>query len=117
MECQRHSGTVELRPKEGAAGSETTSNASRSGADRPQQVTLAALLLVFVALFFFAGPLLPGSEGVIAFGVVAGALTLVAAAGLGSVRRWGYVMALIVAGLTIALAILPLFASIPVALK
>jgi hypothetical protein len=84
---------------------------------RPAPITQAVALLVLVALIDFLGPILPGSEGEVLFGAVSGGLTLIAAAGLWAMRRWGYLMTIVIAGLTVLLAVLPLFAEISAALK
>ena len=98
--------------------SDMTSNARAAGpTTRPAQATWAVLLLVLVAAIDITGPLLPGSDGEVVFGAVAALLTLIAAAGLWAARRWGYVMTIVVAGLTVLLALPPLFVEISPALK
>jgi hypothetical protein len=64
-------------------------------------VNSALLILGLVIVLSGAGPLLPSSEGDIAFGIVAALIGLIAAAGLFALRRWGYVMTIVVAALTV----------------
>ena len=70
---------------------------------RPRSVNSAVLILGLVIVLSGAGPLLPSSEGDIAFGIVAALIGLIAAAGLFALRRWGYVMTIVVAALTVVL--------------
>ena len=70
---------------------------------RPRSVNSALLILGLVIVLSGAGPLLPSSEGDIAFGVVSALIGLIAAAGLFALRRWGYVMTIVVAALTVLL--------------
>ena len=78
----------------GAAG--TTSTAG----SRPRSVDAALLILGLVIVLSVAGPLLPSSEGEIAFGMVAALIGLIAAAGLLARRKWGYILTIAFAGLT-----------------
>jgi uncharacterized membrane protein (DUF2068 family) len=70
---------------------------------RPRSVNSALLILGLVIVLTVAGPLLPSSEGEVVFGVVAGLIGMIAAAGLFALRRWGYIMTLVVAALTVLL--------------
>jgi hypothetical protein len=74
--------------------------ATTSTATPPQPVVTACLLVVFVLATAIAGPLLPSSEGNIVFGTVACLVTAVAAAGLWSLRRWGFIATVVVSALT-----------------
>lgn len=81
---------------------------SRTGTEsdetlRPQAVSRALVALAVVIVIDVAGPLLPSSEGDIAFGVIAAAVTVIAAAGLWRLRRWGYIMTIVVAALNVLL--------------
>jgi hypothetical protein len=60
--------------------------------------TVLALCGVLAAIDI-VGPLLPDSEGEIAFGVVAAALVIVIAVGLSQGRRWAVTAGLVVAAL------------------
>lgn len=66
---------------------------------RPHPVTVALGGLVLLVIGNVAGPLLPSSEGDIAFGVVSALIAIVAAWGLWAMRRWGRVMTIVVAAL------------------
>ena len=76
---------------------------------RPRSVNSAVLILGLVIVLSGAGPLLPSSEGDIAFGIVAALIGLIAAAGLFALRRWGYVMTIVVAALTVLLDVPAVF--------
>ena len=76
---------------------------------RPKAVTRAVLLFGLVIILNVAGPLLPSSEGEVAFGVVSAVLAIVAAAGLWMLRRWGYIAAVVVAGLNVLLDLPAIF--------
>ncbi len=67
----------------------------------PQPIRIALVLCGALAAIDIAGPLLPSSEGEVAFGIVAAVLVVVAAIGLSRMRRWGYVGAIVVAALHI----------------
>jgi hypothetical protein len=83
---------------QGAPGEVQSSTGSR-----PRSVNSALLILSLVIVLSLAGPLLPSSEGEITFGIVSALIGLIAAAGLFALRRWGYVMTIVVAGLTVLL--------------
>lgn len=68
---------------------------------RPRPVTVAMGCLVLLMIGNVAGPLLPSSEGAIAFGVVSALIAIVAAWGLWTMRRWGRVMTIVVAALNL----------------
>ncbi len=84
-------------------------------AQRPRPVTLALGLLALVVASNIAAPLLPGSEGEIAFGIVAAVITSLAGVGLARLRRWGYIATIVVAALNILLNV-PAFAVVEGAL-
>ena len=71
---------------------------------RPGPVNSALGLLALVAAANIVGPLLPSSEGEIGFGIVSAVIALVAAVGLWSLRRWGFITTLVVASLNLLLA-------------
>jgi hypothetical protein len=79
----------------------TTTDLRIRTASRPQPITIACLLFAFVIVTDIAGPLLPSSEGNIAFGIVAALVTGLAATGLWMSRRWGFIASLVVATLTL----------------
>ncbi len=65
----------------------------------PQAARLALVLCAVLAAIDIVGPLLPGSEGDIAFGVVAAALVAVAAFAIAHGLRWGYTMGIVLPAL------------------
>ena len=79
----------------------TVAKATTTAPPRPQPLILAGWLLAFLVVTDIAGPLLPSSEGDIAFGIAASLLTGVAATGLWVMRRWGFIATLVVATLTL----------------
>lgn len=70
-------------------------------ASRPPSVNWALLVLGVAIVLNVTGPLLPSSQGELGFGIVVALVTLVAAGGLFAVRRWGYIMAIVVAALNV----------------
>ncbi len=70
---------------------------------RPPAVSQALVGLAVVIVIDVAGPLLPSSAGDIAFGVIAAAVTVIAATGVWRLRRWGYIMTIVVAALDVLL--------------
>jgi hypothetical protein len=79
-----------------------TGTTSTTGS-RPGPVDAALLILGLVIALTLAGPLLPSSEGQIVFGIVCAGIASIAAAGLYVLRRWGYIMTIIVAALLVLL--------------
>ncbi len=68
---------------------------------RPREVTVPLGLVGLIIVSNIAGPLLPSSEGDIAFGVVEAVIAAVAAWGLWRQRRWGRIMTIVVAALNL----------------
>jgi uncharacterized RDD family membrane protein YckC len=66
---------------------------------RPHAPSAALALFAVLAAIDIAGPLLPESEGDIAFGVVAAVLLAIAAYGVYAGRGWGYRMGIVLAAL------------------
>jgi thiamine transporter ThiT len=65
----------------------------------PQGARLALVLCAILAAIDIVGPLLPDSEGDIAFGIVAAALVAIAAFAIARGLRWGYIMGIVLAAL------------------
>lgn len=69
--------------------------------DRHREVTLPLGLVGLIIVSNIVGPLMPSSEGDIAFGVAEAVIAGVAAWGLWRHRRWGRVMTIVVAALNL----------------
>ncbi len=68
---------------------------------RHREVTVSLGLVALIIVSNIVGPLMPSSEGDIAFGVVEAVIAAVAAWGLWRQRRWGRVMTIVVAALNL----------------
>ena len=95
----------------------STLRARPTSSARPAAIDRGVMLLLLIAVTNAIAPVLPGSGGDVVFGITAGLITAVAAVALWAAKRWGLVMAVVVAALNLLLDIPALFADIPLGLK